>query len=105
MHLPDQEFGFLVGGDARSAGGGESCGIAGRQWAVAFQGDRACGDDQVQEGGVGQFDALAGAQPGCVQGGEAVGDAGPGPSPCLARPEATGVSTPRSEESSISLCS
>src|SRR3954471_11799783 len=67
VHLPAEDLRRLGGGDPLAAGGGEANRVTGAQLPGALEGHRAARDEQVQEGGLGQLDALTGLQPGGVQ--------------------------------------
>src|SRR3954453_22978952 len=83
VHLPHEDLGGLGGGDPLTAGTGEADRVTGAQLPGALEGHRAARDEQVQERGLGQLDALAGLQPGGVQGRVPVGDADRGGSAVL----------------------
>src|SRR3954470_11615524 len=83
VHLPHEDLGGLGGGDPLTAGTGEADRVTGAQLPGALEGHRAARDEQVQERGLGQLDALTGLQPGGVQGRVPVVDADRGGSAVL----------------------
>ncbi|COX90897.1 Uncharacterised protein [Mycobacterium tuberculosis] len=72
MHLPDQYFRRLIGGQAAGVSVGEPHRVPVGKLAATFQSEAAVGDEQMQEGCAGQADRSAGPQPRAVQRGAAV---------------------------------
>lgn len=67
VHLPEQDLGWLGGGDLLPAGRREPNRITLVQDAGILEGDRSPRNEQMQERGFGELDHLAGAQPGGMQ--------------------------------------
>lgn len=72
VHLPDQYFRRLIGGQAAGVSVGEPHRVPVGKLAATFQSEAAVGDEQMQEGCAGQADRSAGPQPRAVQRGAAV---------------------------------
>lgn len=58
VHLPDQHFGVIAGGEALTADACEANGVSLSERAGSFQVDVAAGDEDVVVGGIGNGDGV-----------------------------------------------